>query len=172
MPKGYRKIDVQFHADWMHDERPAVNVKVYGSIDDVKLPLDLGSFSEDGGKTFTAVTTDPKFTQDWVRGNVIERDQEVDTFVWEFAIEDGREQITEFAKELWGPNTKVDFEGRSGGWAVPHGGNMSSFEDWNAIDLAKWYRFEKYAKAVADDVPRAMLENIYVNEFEVQNESE
>lgn len=156
-----RRTDVEFHSDGFRPSRPAVNVKVRGSYDDVTLPLELGGVSEDGGKTWQAVLTDPLFTHEWIEDNMSE--ESVFGF-FDAACQDAWEMLTEDAKEIFGSHVKVYSEGRSGGWAVVDG--LPEFDTWDAIMLGKWGKFTRYARAYADDVPRAMVDLIYANVFE------
>lgn len=161
MTKTYSKNDVEFHSDGYGPHRPAVNVKVYGSIRDVKLPINLGGVSEIGSKEITWQYTESEFTVDWIEENVSE-----ETFqtIYDLTREDGWEYLQQIAEEVFGLGVRVYSEGRSGGWAVVDG--LSDFDFWDAIDLAKWRSFERQAKATADDVPHQTLVSIYINEFE------
>lgn len=160
------KADIEFHSDgfgsW--NRKPAVNVKVYKSIDSVKLPLDLGRVSKDGGKTFETVKTDPGFTHEWIENQPVE----YDGYFWsacDSGWDDLQEVVTEiYGKTLYGNPVKVFSEGRQGGWAVISGIN-EDVESWNAVDLAKWRKFAKAARTIADNIPRATLELIYFNEY-------
>lgn len=160
MQRRYRKSDVQFHREWYDESRPAVNVKCYKSMWCHPLPLDFGRFSDDGGKTWQASRSDPRFTHEWIREHLSDSDLDA---TYEFVIESLREQARDLAAEVFGKSVKLFFEGRSGGWAVPHG--LPPFASWDAIDVARWARFERQIKLIADDVPYALLDSIYYNDF-------
>lgn len=176
-----RKDDIDFHSDGMgRTAHAAVNVKVRDSIRSVKLPLDLGGVSDADGKNFREVFTDPGFTHDWIEEHV----PDIDAY-FEMACADGWEQLGEEAERIWGSGYHVHSEGRSGGWAVVcygstcgHGRSGQTQFDrddvagWDAIALSKWARFAKFARAVADDVTRSMVDSIYVNVFEPWKEEQ
>jgi hypothetical protein len=149
-----RKSEVEFHGS-----SPAVNVKNYGSIYTVPLPIELGGVSEADGSGFRVVKTDPAFNHEWMEAH-----EEALNDYAVFAAQDGWEYLEAQAQEIWGSHVKVYSEGRSGGWAVVEG--LDPFESWNAIALAKWARFQKIAKAIAEDFPRAILVSAYLNDWE------
>lgn len=155
------KEDIEYHYD-RNRGWPAVNVKVDLYLQNVKLPICLGGVSEPGSTEITWSYTDKEFTADWVEENV------PDDVVWGFfydACEDGFEQLQEMADELWPDySPKVWPEGRSGGWAVVEG--LPDVDSWDAVMLAKWRRFAKCARLVADGVPEQMMTTIYINNFE------
>lgn len=158
-----RKSDVEFHSDGYgyRQSRPAVNVKIpYRSLESL-LPLELGSVSSDGGKTWEVVRSDAAYTAEWIEANVSD-----DAMAeWEqFAAESAWESLQGEAIDIWGEGVKVYSEGRSGGWAVVDG--IPDYDTWDAIELSRWARFAKYARALADDVPRATLDIIYANLFD------
>ncbi len=149
------------------DGFPAVNVKVYGNVDKVKLPLDMGgSAPADDPTNFTWHTSDPAFTHDWIDAHV----NDVDEIWWDVACSDGWESLDMEAERIFGRGVKVYQEGRSGGWAVVHG--LDDVESWDAIAVSRWSRFAHVARAIADDIPRSMVWLLYVNEFENIEETE
>jgi hypothetical protein len=153
---AYSKANVQFHRDGLYGpSKPAINVKLY-KIDLRTLTLPLEEGVVDGAATYT----EDDFTHDWIDANVEEDEMET---VWHGVCEQGWESLEQEAKDIWGKETKVFAEGRSGGWAIVEG--LKDFEDWNAVDLAQWRRFEQYAKAVLSDIPRSMLMDIYLNYY-------
>lgn len=140
---------------------PAVNVKSYAGLRSVPLPLDLGGVSEDGGKTWQAVTTDAGFTHDWIERNVSGSDSSA---MWEWACQDGWEQAETAAAEVFGSGVKVYSAGRSGGWLIVEG--LDPIESWDAIMVSRWGRFEKQVDAIADDNMRRTVWNIWANVYE------
>lgn len=168
MARRYSKEDVEFHSDRFTDRLPAVNVKVYFSVWDIKLPLELGSYSDDKGVTWKTSYTDEGFNHEWIEANVSE-----DWHWFHWACEDGWEQLQELAEEIFGASyygskVEVQSQGRSSGWAVIPA--LPEFETWDAVFLAKWRKFERQAKAVAADVPRVMLDSVYANAYLPQRE--
>lgn len=160
---GYKKSDVTFHGTgYAGPGVPAVNVKVpYGLP---KLPLDLGSFSDDGGATWKVSETDPDFTAEWIDAL---GDRHLNTW-FEAACESGWEYLQELAVEVFGAGVKVYSEGRSGGWAIVEG--LTDFDSWDAVDLGRWRKFEALARAAAADIPRQMVELIYYNVWDADPE--
>jgi hypothetical protein len=165
MGRTYSKEDVEFHSDGFEPGKPAVNVKVDLYLRRVPLPLDLGSYSDDGGKTFTAVRTDPAFDHDWIEEHIT--DEQGDSF-FQFACEDGWEQLQSAAEEVWGTGVKVYSEGRSGGWAIVD--NLPPFDSWDARELGRWRRFERLSRGIADDIPRTIVDMIYANVWQPARE--
>jgi len=127
--------------------RPAVNVKVYKNVHDVKLP-DTAEFNV-------------HLTHEWIERHV--SDEYMDGLFW-LICEDEFEQVQQDAADIFGAGVTVERAGRSGGWAVVHG--LEDVEDWDAVMLAKWRKFAKYARAIADDVPYQLIASIACNEFE------
>ncbi len=143
----YRKDDVQTHYG---SDRPAVNVKV---------PYDRSGGWDDFARY--EPDADPDFTPEWLAEHVSE-DAQSEIF-WMVCGNDF-EQIVQDAVDIFGPRVSVEQDGRSGGWAVVTG--LADIEDWDAVALAKWRRFERLAKALAADVPYGVLSCIYLNAFE------
>lgn len=162
--KTYRKTDVEFHREgYAGPGVPAVNVKVpFGRT---TLPLDLGGYSDDGGVTVHTMRTDPEFTWDWIDEHLTDDDL---NFAFEFACMAGWEYLRDEAKEIFGDHVTVYSEGRSSGWAIVNG--LKDFDSWDAVDLGRWRRFALIARAYADDIPRQMVEGIYMNEWEHRND--
>lgn len=80
---------------------------------------------------------------------------------WEDMQEDARQCFPEGSFYRYDSETghyipfHVEAEGRSSGWAVIPA--LPPLEEWDAIMLARWRRFEKYARQGADDIPYQML---------------
>lgn len=157
--RGYSRENVQTHSQGYYGPQlPAVDVKVRGSWRDVSLPLDLGQVSEDGGATFQPVTTPEGFSREWLEG----LPEDMQSALWERALESGWESLRGYVAECFpNDNVSVCAEGRSGGWAVVTG--LPEIEEWDAVLLARWRKFERLARAEADDIPRAMAELAYLN---------
>lgn len=145
----YRKTDVQTRGG-----NPAVDVKVRGYWRRVPLPLDLGSC--DG----VAVKTHPAFTHDAAEPFM----ESHGAAAFECICQDFWEMVQDQARDFLKRPVRVYSEGRSGGWAVVHG--LPDVDTWNAVDLARWRRFELWCEAQANDAPRAMLEWVYFNAWD------
>jgi len=155
-----KKADITFH-----NGQPAVNVKLYRSepTDDeivaVAAELDEPGFTR---AAIDALTDDER--QRW----------------WEIACEDGWALLQEAAEAIYGPSVRVYSEGRSGGWAVlgyeyekgrhSPGPDVDAVRGWDAIELAKWARFARLARAVADDNCRRMAWLIAANVYQPEVE--
>ena len=157
----YKKDDVEFHSDGYRPGHPAVNVKVYKTIDSVELPFCEGGMVAGDAPAGTPIKweySDPEFTHEWIEEHVSE--DELYEW-WDVACQDNWEMVEDDCEEIFG--VKCYQEGRSGGWAVPDG--IEDFDSWDAIMLARWRKFERAAKMYADDVPYATVNNIYYNVF-------
>ena len=149
MARRFRKEDVETHSDGFRPSLPAVNVKVYGSWTD-----------QDAAEVLAEnASTDERFSVEWLE----EREDELSWLFWE-ACSSGWEMIEQDAEEIFGGGVKVSAEGRQGGWAVVDG--LPDLEQWDAVMVAKWAKFRRYARAEAENVPRAMVSIAYINAFE------
>jgi hypothetical protein len=146
MSKTYSKADVSFHSDGFRDRRPAVNVKVHRSLYDLVLPLP---------------DTNPHLTREWIESHL--SDDDLDWLFWHMC-ETEMEMIEQDAKEIFGSHVTVEQEGRSGGWVIVVG--LDDVDEWDAVALAKWRKFAKYARNIADGIPEQMVYCIELNEFE------
>lgn len=117
--RRYRKEDIETHSERYGGSRPAVNVKVYHFDHQLKV-VDHFKCSEEVA-------------------------EQALNFVFTFAQERFWEDAPEWASEIFGSHVKVYSEGRSGGWLVVH--NLPPIEEWNAIMVSKWARFEKMVKS-------------------------
>jgi hypothetical protein len=158
------KEDVSFHYDRQRGV-PALNIKVYGNVTDVKLPLALGQYKEAGDTEWRTATTEEGFTHEWID---TQDDDTVQAF-WEAACETGFEQAKEDAEEIFGADVKVWQEGRSGGWLIVEG--LPDFDSWDAIMLGRWRKFARYVDAYVDDVPHQFVTLLYMNVFEPEHEA-
>lgn len=161
---GFKKSDIEYRAlGYGYTVVPAVNVKVYGSVRDVKLPYCLGMVKGPEDTEFRKVMTDDEFTHDWIEEHLTDNDH------WAYfniACEQGWEYLNEIAKEIFGPNAKVYSEGRSGGWAYVDGITKEDVQYWDAIELNKWAKFSKLAKQVVENIPQMMVDLIYINAYD------
>lgn len=150
----FTKADIEFHYDHGRS-RPAVNVKVHNAWVGEFAKL-LPQVSEDiDGKA------NPHFNEEWLERHVSE-DAWQDYFY--SACEDGWELLQMDAEEVFGRGVKVYSEGRQGGWAVVEGID-TDVESWDAIAVARWGKFARWARAQADDVPYQMVRHAYINKF-------
>jgi hypothetical protein len=144
----YTRDNVQTHYG---EERPAVNVKVRQTL-------------EDGYRIFREIDpdADAAFSVDWIRENVPEA--QLDALFWD-VCRDQFEQAVEDAREILGVHAEdVESDGRSGGWLVVTG--LPDLDDWDAVQLAKWRKFERYARNLADDVMYQVVSSVYLNDWE------
>lgn len=154
-----KKSDITYHGLGIGGYRmvPAVNVKIYARIDFRTLCAKV-SADHDG-------IANPEFTEDWIKANL---GDEGGHEWWNEALSDAWDQLQEDvnAEGVFGRDVKVYSEGRSSGWAYIDGITREDVEGWNAIKLAQWARFAKFARQTADDVPYQYLSLIYLNVFE------
>lgn len=143
------EVQINYHQGNRHE--PMVNVKVSRwSMDD-------------GWREFRADEhVDPRFTEEWVEEHV--GDNGLDATFWDvctWRFEDAEEVAREIFEDT---SLVVGADGRSGGWLVVQG--LGDVGEWNAVTLAKWWKFERYCRAQADDVMRGVVSSVYHNEFE------
>ena len=154
-----RKDEVTFHSDGFRESRPAVNVKVYARVDSDEAIGAPRVYHGDG--------LDSRF-EDWYRERI--EDYEFADAYWRFAVEDGWESLQMVAEDIFGKGVTVYSEGRQGGWAIVDG--LPDFESWDAVDLGRWAKFAKFARALADDIPATMAILASINSFEVYTAEE
>lgn len=143
----YSKKDVKWHMDGMGPRVPALNVKVRA------FPLlDAKYLDRDN---------DPEFTIAWVGEHMT--DEDVDAWFW-IACESSREMLQQDAHEIFGPWATLYSEGRSGGWIIVD--KIRDIDDWDAVELGKWRRFERFADEYVANVPSEMLSLIELNVFQ------
>ncbi len=157
MARTYTRDDVQTHSDGFRPSRPAVNVKVYTTIRNA-----YAQFQKDE-------QPDPRFTLEWIEDTFT--DEYLDGLFWHVAAHE-LEYLTAYATEdedaifpakVYGTVT-IEQEGRSGGWLAVDG--LPDLEEWDAILLARWRKFERVARDISQNVPYQMLGSLYENEWE------
>ena len=138
----YSKDNVQFHSD-RGPRVPAVNVKCYNFPDAYRI---APHFEADPESAEVEKALEYAF------------EMRRDAF-WEDAQND--------AEEIFGSRVKVYSQGRSSGWLVVSG--LKDFDDWDAIDLSKWRKFERWMKGNIPDSSvewvGAIIEDIEANEW-------
>lgn len=147
------KADIQFHGDTSPRHSPVVNVKVRNTW-------------QDGYRQFVKDNpdVDPEFTEEWIEEHISE--DAMQTY-WEFAIEQGWEQLESDAMEIYGRHIKVYSCGRQGGWAYITGPGFNPDTDsWDAIEFGKWRRFAKWAREQANGIMYLVIDGIYINRFD------
>jgi len=146
-----KKSDIErcYHDHWR--DTAHVNVKVHNLV------------STEACAEIRAEQPDhePPFTWEWVEEHISESAMD---HYWQIACEIGWEDIEVDAQEIWGDHVTVYSEGRQGGWA--HVKGLSDVESWDAVDVAKWAKFSRWAKGHAKEVPYRILELIYLNTFQ------
>lgn len=154
-----------------HNGNPAVNIKCYKGLDDLTYPLNLGRYSEDGGKTWKDLHTDAGFDWEWIRGR-IKDDQEL--YDWyTLTAEDVLGQLIEEAVNMFqeaGYCVEIHQSGRSGGWLEVMG--LEEFEDWSPDLIEAWRKFEKMTEETVEGFPYSMAVNIYINVWEAEQIAE
>lgn len=83
---------------------------------------------------------------------------------WNLACEDGVELAASDAEEVFGQRVDVYRVGRSGGWLVVKG--LPDVDEWDAVMVAKWGKFARWARATADAIPEMTLSLIAINRYE------
>jgi len=168
MSKLRNKDDIEYHSKGFGSTIPAVNVKVYDSL-------------ANGFRKFVKYESpfDPEFTEEWIEENISE---ETLNREWEFACEQGWEELQELACDIYGDQKiedrsgrhyryRVYSTGRSGGWAYIDGINHD-VDSWDAIEFSKWKRFAERARIIADHVMFSVVWSAYYNHFEIAKEEE
>ena len=133
-----------------------MNVKVYGDLSDGFRAFERYADAE-GDEDREG------FTEEWVREHL--SDGQLDSWFWEVCAFEF-EMVEQDAAEIFGSGVKCWQEGRSGGWVVVDG--LPELEDWDAVALAKWRRFERFAKAIAADVPYQLVSSLYLNVWQAE----
>ena len=159
--RTYSRDDVQTHYG---PDRPAVNIKVYRSVWDDAV---WSEFERDADP-------DEDFAQ-WMQDNI--SDEQLDACFWN-VCEWGVEYLTGWAtgSDAAGDrlfpdhDVRIEQDGRSGGWLVVKG--LPDLEDWDAVLLGRWRKFERIARDIADGVPVNVLSSLYINEYEWAKEEE
>jgi hypothetical protein len=160
MRRTYTKDDVQFRYEHGRSY-PAVNVKVYKRLEDgFAAFVKAGDYDEE-----ITDGLDPEFTLEWIEEHL--GDEQLDREFWH-ACEHGWEMLETDAHEVFGKSVRIEAQGRQGGWCVVT--NLDDIEDWDAIDLAKWRKFERWARQQADDIPYQIVWSAYHNYFVAERE--
>jgi hypothetical protein len=154
MRRTYTKDDVQTHYG---SDRPAVNVKVYKRLEDgFREFIEAGDFDIEDADGFSL---------EWIEENLTE--EQLDAMFWS-ACEHGWEMLQQDAEDVFGKYARVEADGRSSGWCVVTG--LDDIEDWDAVALAKWRKFERWARAEADDIPYQIVWSAFHNQFLAERE--
>lgn len=118
--KRYTKDDVEKHsAGYYAPYYPAVNVKVYHFPQAYKVADHFHCTEETAQKAVE--------------------------YAWDMEAQAFWEDVQGTAEDVFGKGVKAYSAGRSGGWLLVEG--LTDIESWNAVDLAKWRKFEKIIKA-------------------------
>jgi hypothetical protein len=100
-------------------------------------------------------------TLHWIETHLSE--EQINDCFWN-VIESEREQLQYDAEQVFGAGVEVQYGGRSGGWACVTG--LDDVADWDAVMLAKWRRFARYAEQAAHGIPEQLVYSIADNEYE------
>jgi len=165
MPRRtYTRDDVQTHGTgYAGPSLPAVNIKVYGTLRDAWSDFEREESPDEG------------FTLDWIEENL--SDDTFDALFWNVCAAEF-EYLVAYAttdEDAIFPAAKygrlsIEQEGRSGGWAVVDG--LPDVDEWDAILLARWRKFERIAREITEGVPFQMLASIYLNHWEWERDEE
>ena len=137
----------QGHRDY---DVPHVNVKVHRGLESLRFPLDEAP---------------AELTLEWIRANL--SDDQLGELFWE-TCQNEWEMLQQDATEIFGAGVEVNAGGRSGGWACVTG--LDDIADWDAVALAKWRKFARYADQLARGIPEQMVYSIAANEWEAARE--
>lgn len=146
----FSKQDIEYHSVGLGRSVPMVNVK------------HNPDFRRDFKWSDAEFGHDPSFTIETL-DTLFEADNDLYGIAWEIACESCWDQLQNDAEEIFGRGTKVYSEGRSGGWAYINGITADDVDAWDAIELAKWAKFSKWAKLTATDVAYQMAWFVYYN---------
>lgn len=162
----FSKRDIQYHRlGYGHEVGPAVNVKVYAQPTDALARQVAKDHGDPSGQ----------FTLEWITDHV---DAAAQAGYWDFAVEDAWETLQNDvdAEQVFDRPVRVFSEGRSGGWAMvgddrgkgknPRAWTHEDVTSWDAIAVARWAKFARFARETADDVPYQYLAMVYLNVFE------
>ena len=130
---------------------PHVNVKVRRQLEDVKF---AGDCEIPAGLTL-----------EWIRANLT--DEQLDAIFW-MSCEREWEMLQQDAEEIFGSGVEVNAGGRSSGWACVTG--LADIGEWDAVMLAKWRKFARYAGEYAQGIPEQMVYSIAANEWDAARE--
>lgn len=154
--RRYTKADVTMRRVWgMGGDCPAVNIKVYKGPSSVT-PAEWAQLQTEHGTGFTA---------QWCEEHV--GDDGMDSWFWD-ACEFEFEYVQGFADEVLHEHVTVERDGRSGGWAVVSG--LPELEDWDAVALARWRKFERWCREIADGLWYQVYSLIGMNVFDTAAE--
>lgn len=161
-----RKSDITYHADGFERAKPAVNVKIH-FVRSRDMTSTLATFHKN---ELCDHSPSPQFTEAWIDANISEDTQ---SGWWDIATQDAWEQLQNDvdAENVFGRKVVVASEGRSGGWAYIVDITADDVEKWNAVDLAKWAKFARFARETADDVPYQWISLLYYNVFMPQHDA-
>lgn len=157
-----KKADITFHGLGTGGYRvvPAVNVKIKW--------LSGVEWERLADKVRADHNADARFSKAWIDQHMT--DSQRNTW-WDAACSDAWGQLEEDvnAENVFGRTVKIYSEGRSAGWAYVDkltNGERVDIESWDAVALARWAKFAKFARQTADDVPYQYLSLVYMNVFE------
>lgn len=135
---------------------PMVNVKVHGMYGADWAELGRRVEEEEGADGFAA------WFEAWTDADEYGNGMEP----WfAAACEMGFDMLQQYAEEIWPAYAvKVWPAGRSGGWAVVEG--LPDVDDWDAVMLAKWARFEKWAREETAGIPYDVAALVCLNVYD------
>ena len=160
--RKYTRDDVQMHVvgygynGYGYNVLPAVNVKVYAQVTrEIVEEVKREQAWEADGPDLEWVESQLERSPDW----------------FDIACESESEYLREWGREIFaeaGHRVKLWHEGGQGGWIVVDG--LPGLEEWDAILLGKWRKFERIAREIADGVPAQMVTLLLFNVWEPMQE--
>lgn len=162
--RSYSRSDVQMHSEMWREPHPAVNIKRHlwenGEGGDFPTSL-LASVAKEAGHDADEFVT---WWRTMADEDEAEFDQMLDAYVG-FGCESGFEDARSDAEFIFDRyTTEVWQEGRSGGWLVVFG--LPDVDEWDAVLLAKWRKFEKWVRSAVDAFPETVAMLVAINRYE------
>lgn len=154
-----RKADIQRSYHNGSRGEPMLNIKIYGPV-----PQSVAAQVEaDSGMTGFAA---------WYAA----QDSDDVDWAWQVACEDGVEQATDVAGDIFGDaygkhahdRRRVWQAGRSGGWLYVNG--LDDIDGWDAIAVSRWGRFATRIEDIVNDTPYRFLMLLAINDYASQCE--
>lgn len=179
--RGYSRDDVTTHysgCGWPDGGAPpAVNIKCHlrGDAFPPAILADVaGDVGEDPARfaAWWAAKADERTGEGWNDGTALgELIDGRDGYGWRGeAARDAFEDADYYAGEVWPCAVRVEQGGRSGGWLEVSG--LPPVDEWDAVALGRWRRFERCVRAEVADFPRRVAWLICANVYQREREAE
>lgn len=180
--RGYSREDVRTHysgCGWPDGGAPpAVNVKVdlWGNAFSAAVLADVaGDCGEDPARfaAWWQDKADETTGEGWNDGTALgELLDGHDGYGWTYeAARDAFEDCADYAADCFPDHSpRVEQGGRSGGWLEVSG--LPPVDEWDAVALGRWRRFERMVLAEVADFPRRVAWLICANVYRAEREAE